>query len=101
MIGDVNITISPINIGSIKYYTVGQMGALTNRSEQTIYSLIKTGNSIRRMKSIKIGRTVLIPIEEYIEFPFTYAGTSANGLHYHYKLDGSIIEEEGECSQLE
>jgi len=89
---EMEITIDPIRIGDKQYYTVGQMAAITNRSEQTIYSLIKNGNAVRQMKSRKIARAVLIPIEELTDFPFTYAGSNAAENIYHYDKEGIIKE---------
>ncbi len=89
---EMEVTINPILIGSNKYYTVGQMAAITNRSEQTIYSLMKNGNAVRKMKNRRIGRTVLIPIEELTNFPFTYAGSNAAENVYHYDKNGIIRE---------
>lgn len=88
----IQLEIDPIDIGGKKYYTVNQLSAIVNKSEQTIYSLIKRGNAIRQMKSIKIGQTVLIPCEELTEFPFTYAGQYTKENVYHYDQNGRVIE---------
>jgi len=91
---DISVKIRPLEIGGKNYFTVNQMGALTNKSNQTIYTLINSGNAIRKMKSIKIADRVLIPIEELVEFPFTYAGARPKDNVYHYNENGIIIDED-------
>jgi len=86
------LTIKPILIGKEKYFTVHQMAAIINKSEQLVYSLTKKGNAIRRMKSIKLVDRVLIPCIELTEFPFTYAGAKPQDNIYHYNKEGKIIE---------
>ena len=87
-----NIDVTEIQ--GTEYVTVSQMASLTNRSDQTIYALIKRGNKIRKMKSIKIVDRVLIPLSEYREYPFTYAGRNCQDIPYHYNEDGTINEGE-------
>ena len=91
---DISVKIKPLKIGGKNYFTVNQMGALTNKSNQTIYTLINSGNAIRKMKSMKIADRVLIPIKELVEFPFTWAGSHPRDNIYHYTENGIIIEEE-------
>ena len=69
----ITLKIEPIKVGKFDYFTVSQMAALTNRSDQTIYNLILQGNAVRKMDSIKIAGRTLIPISELEEFPFTFA----------------------------
>lgn len=89
------VKIEPIKIEGIKYISVKEMAIITNKSDQTIYTLISKGNSVRKMNHIKIGTKVLIPYTEVIEFPFTWAGryTSDSNNIYHYTYDGEIVEE--------
>ncbi len=91
---DINIKIKSLEIGEKKYFTVNQMSALINKSGQTIYGLINFGNAIRRMRSIKIADRILIPIEELMEFPFTYSGAHPKDNIYHYDEHGKIIKKE-------
>lgn len=86
-----NIKIEPIVIGEEKYFTVKQMATMTNKSDQMIYTLIKTGNAVRKMKFRKIADRVLIPCSELLDFPFTYAGFNAKENIYHYNKEGKII----------
>lgn len=86
----IKVEIEPIKMGEEEYYTVNQLAAIINKSEQTVYSLIKKGNSVRKMKSVKIGNTVLIPCEELTEFPFTYAGHFSPENIYYYDKNGRI-----------
>ena len=95
----ISVQIKPIDIGGKKYFTVNQMGALTNKSNQTIYTLVNKGNAIRKMKSIRIADRVLIPINELTEFPFTWAGSHPKDNIYHYNENGIIIDGEKENNQ--
>lgn len=88
------VEIELITIGGVDYITPGQMGAITNKTTMQIYSLIKKGNSIRKMVGLKIGAQWLIPHEEVKNFPFTCVGRRAKGSVYHYNYDGSIQGEE-------
>ncbi|MEJ2248069.1 MAG: hypothetical protein P8Y70_00230 [Candidatus Lokiarchaeota archaeon] len=86
------IEIKPIELNGILYISVKDMATITNRTDQTIYSLINNGNCIRKMKSRKIGSQVFIPYTEVVEFPFTSAGRNASDNVYHYTYEGEIIE---------
>ena len=88
----ITVNIEPILIGKKSYFTVSQMAALTNKSDQTIYNLTRQGNAIRRMKSVKIGGSRLVPCSELTEFPFTYAGPNAREEPYHYNERGKVKE---------
>lgn len=85
------IKIEPIELHG-SFYTVKQFATMTNRSPQTIYNLLKKGNSIRAMKHTKIENFVLIPRSELTEFPFTNTGRNARFSIYHYAEDGTIAE---------
>jgi len=74
--------------------TVNQMASITNKSAQTIYSLIRKGNSVRKMESRKIADRLLIPLSELTEFPFTGCGTASATHVYHYNNEGRIVEDE-------
>ena len=89
------LKIEPIKIGEEHYFTVSQMAALTNRSDQTIYNLILKGNSIRKMKCYKVAGRTLIPCPELTEFPFTFAGPNAKDNVYHYNEKGKAIFPDG------
>ncbi len=85
--------IEPIKIGNKKYLTVNTMAAITNKSTQTVYWLIKKGNTIRKMKAIRIADRWLIPFEELINFPFTSCGPNSKDTIYHYNEKGKIVED--------
>lgn len=85
------LNIEPIKIGEDRYFTVSQMAALTNKSDQTIYNLILQGNVIRKMKSRKIAGRTLVPCSELTEFPFTFAGPNARNNVYHFNGKGKMI----------
>lgn len=85
------IDLTPIDLKG-EFYTVRQFAFLTNRSPQTIYNLIKTGNSVRKLVSRKIELFSLIPISELTHFPFTNTGRNAQVSVYHYTEDGQRID---------
>ncbi len=91
------ITIQVVTIDNKKYLTVNQMSAMTNKSTQTIYTLINKGNSIRKIKVLKLVDRLLIPYTELTEFPFTYCG-GANSKQsiYHYDEQGKVIEDDND-----
>ena len=82
------INIHPIKIGDDQFYTVQQFCSIVNKSNQYIYNLINKGNSIRKLKHIKLAQRVLIYASELIEFPFTCVGPGAKDRVYHYSEDG-------------
>ena len=90
------IDITPVELNGT-FYTVKQFSVMTNRSPQTIYNLIKRGNSIRTLKHIKIENFVLIPCEELTAFPFTNTGRNAKASVYHYTENG----ERADINELE
>ena len=87
----ITLRIEPIKIGEFDYFTVSQMAALTNKSDQTIYNLILQGNAVRKMEAIKIAGRTLIPILELKKFPFTFAGPNAKDNIYHYNEKGEVL----------
>lgn len=78
------VAIKPIEIGNKKFFTVNQFATLTNRSDQSVYLLIKKGNTIRRLKAIKVANRLLIPTDELNNFPFTPIGAGAKDKPYHF-----------------
>ena len=86
------IEIIPEVVGGEEYYTVSQMAALTNRSDQCVYKLVRAGNSVRRMHCLKVVGRVLIPVSELTEYPFTPVGIKSNSKIYHYSKEGRVIE---------
>ena len=91
----ITLKIEPIKVGKFDYFTVSQMAALTNKSDQTIYNLVLQGNAVRKMDSIKIAGRTLIPISELEEFPFTCSGPNAKDNVYHYNENGEVIFTKG------
>lgn len=87
------VEISPVTLKG-EYFTVKQFAMLTNRSPQTIYNLVRHGNSIRRLKGVKIETFVLIPAKELEDFPFTNTGRYAKDSIYHYSHEGEVIKSE-------
>tara|TARA_R100001530_G_scaffold47110_2_gene35397 strand:+ start:489 stop:761 length:273 start_codon:yes stop_codon:yes gene_type:complete len=83
--------IKPININGAKFWTVNQFAFLTNRSDQSVYSLISKGNTIRKLKSFKFANRVLIPYKELTDFPFTPIGAGAKEKPYHYNEQGETV----------
>ena len=60
--------IKPITLNGEQYYRVKHFAALTNRTTQTIYNLIRDGNSVRELKSVHIAENVYIPVSELPSF---------------------------------
>ena len=83
----------PILINGSQYITVQEFAAIVNRSDQTVYNLIKKGNSIRKLKCINIAGKHLILYKEVVDFPFTWSGKCAKDNIYHYTYDGRIAEQ--------
>ena len=90
----IEITVQTIKLENKEYLTVNQMAAITNKSTQTIYALIKKGNSVRRMKSLQVAGRLLIPVEELTKFPFTSCGINSASHVYYYDKHGKVIEDE-------
>lgn len=85
--------IEPIIIDGKKYITVTQFAVLTNRSDQSVYKLIKQGNTIRKLRCLRIAGRVLIPMTEISDFPFTGVGANSVERQYNYIKEGEIIDE--------
>lgn len=81
-------TPEPIEINGKKYYQVKQFAMLTNRTTQSVYKLIKKGNSIRKLKIFYLGDKPYIPMEEVTEFPFISPGPYSENNVYHYTDTG-------------
>lgn len=90
------VEIELTTINGEDYITPGQMAAFTNRTTMAIYNLIKFGNKIRKMKSMKLGYQIFIPYKEMTEFPFTECGRSSEERVYYYNQDGTIKENNDE-----
>ena len=86
------IELDPIKIDREEFYTVKQFAYITNRSEQNVRYLIRTGNRIRKLLHMKIGHQLLIYTHELTDFPFTECGPSDK--IYHYDKNGRVTEEE-------
>lgn len=65
-----NLDLTPIACDGCYYYTVAQFAALVGLTRARVYSLVKKGNSIRKLHGINIGGKPLIDIRELNEFPF-------------------------------
>ena len=82
---------TPININGVMCYHVKQFAALTNRTTQSVYGLIRKGNSIRKLRVIYIERKPYVEAKELVEFPFTPSGPLSEKNIYHYNNQGDII----------
>ena len=81
----------PININGKECYQVKQFASLTNRTTQSIYNLIREGNSIRKLVAFYVEEKPYIPVSELTDFPFVSPGPfSANNV-YHYNEQGEIV----------
>ncbi len=89
---ELKIKIKLTHINGVDFISIKQMSRILNKSDQTIYNLIRKGNAVRKMKHIKIGGSIFIPYIEIEEFPFTYSGKNVPCSVYHYNYDGTIKE---------
>ena len=83
--------IKPITLNGEQYNRVKHIAALTNRTTQTIYNLIRYGNSVRELKSVHIAENVYIPVSELTEFPFTSPGPHSDRRIYHFNEKGEVV----------
>lgn len=84
--------INPIEINGEEYYTVAQFSDITRKSEQSIYILIRKGNSIRKLDAIYIDGKPLIKKSELTHFPFTGPGRKSIRDVYFYDEHGNVIQ---------
>ena len=82
-----------IHINGVEYLTPKTFASTIDKSTPTVWRLIKKGNSIRKLNSVKIGSTILIPLTELIDYPFTLSGNKKlnNKNEYHYNKEGEVI----------
>jgi len=83
-----------ISVDGVEYYKVSTFAKLTKRSEQSVRLLVNSGNRLRKLKHIKIARSLLIPATELTDYPFCLVGISrrivrfdAKGVEYIESLD--------------
>jgi len=89
---------SPTKVNGKEYWTVKQFSSLSQRSEQTIRVYISKGNRKRKLDSIRIGNTRLIPVEELFDFPFLTDGRPSHkyrdyGERFYLENDELLREE--------
>jgi hypothetical protein len=68
-----------------EYYEVKTFAYLKNKTTQTIYRLIDKGNSVRKLKAIRVCGKPLIPIEELTDFPFVAPGPKGSAYAHQAK----------------
>ncbi len=71
-----------ITINNTEYYTVSTFAQITKRAEDTVRGLISRGTRIRKLKSLKMGRSLFIPVSELVEYQFCLAGRSKLVVRY-------------------
>ena len=71
-----------ITINKVPCYTVKRFAQLTDRTENTIRYLVNKGNSIRKLKVIKIDSRLFIPSIELTEYSFLDMGNGAKPYHF-------------------
>lgn len=73
-------------INDIEYVSIRQFIALIGRSaQQSTRRLIDAGNSVRRLKQLRDGVHIMIPLSEVRGFPFVNRGKQINGKDiYHF-----------------
>lgn len=79
-----DLKITPVVIDGVNYYTVKDFAALRSRTTGTIYSLIKKGNTIRKLKARYVVGRPLIPESELTDFPWTPPGPNSEERSYYY-----------------
>lgn len=80
-----------IEINGVKYFRVKDFAALTSRTTQSVYQLIRWGNAKRKLKVKKISDMPYIPIEELTDFPFIKPGPFNENNVYHYDKEGNVV----------
>lgn len=78
------------DINGKKYYTIKQFAEIIGKTEQSVRNYIRLGNKIRRLDSIKVGYTILIPVEELVDYPFTSRGNNSDVV-YHFDAMGEVV----------
>ena len=63
-----------ININNEDVLTVKDFAKAIYKSPEAVYRMIYTGNRVRRIKTVKLGNYVYIPVEEIEQFPWTPVG---------------------------
>ena len=84
-------TPEPIEINGVKYFRVKDFAALTSRTTQSVYQLIRLGNAKRKLKVKKISDMPYIPITELTDFPFIKPGPYNENNIYHYDEEGNVV----------
>ena len=72
-----------------EYVTVVTFAAYIKKTSQTVYRLMKFGNSIRKLRSTHIGGKPFIELEELYIYPFV--SPAGHSIYYHNK-DGTKTE---------
>jgi hypothetical protein len=86
------------DIDGVKYLTANDFAKLLDRSRQSIDTLIRHGNRIRKMKSYHDDKNkIYVPLSEVTEFPFCMQGI--DGHVYHYSLTGKRIVTDKKVSE--
>jgi hypothetical protein len=84
-------TPEPIEINGAKYFRVKDFAALTSRTTQSVYQLIRLGNAKRKLKCKNISGIPYVPIDELTGFPFIKPGPFNENSVYHYDEEGNIV----------
>lgn len=66
------------------YVSEATAADLLHRSIKLISNLTRIGNTVRIMRSKKVGSAILIPEEELFLYPFTRLGPRSTRRIYHY-----------------
>jgi hypothetical protein len=82
----------PTEINGTKYFRVKEFAALTNRTTQSVYSLVKKGNAKRKLLCTWIGDIPYIPASELTDFPFIKPGPYSENNVYHYTKEGELVQ---------
>lgn len=86
------LNIDTVFINDVLCIRLIDFATVTNRSHGHISNLTLKGNSVRKLKCIRIGNNPYIPVSEITEYPFTTVGRNCQT--YYYKEDGTTTDVE-------
>lgn len=76
-------------IDGVRYTSVPDASRFTGKSITHLRYLIEHGNSLRKMKAVRLGAHYFIPEEEIYSFPFVKQGQRK--YVYNYNKEGELV----------
>ena len=71
-----------VTLSGHKFYTVKGFAEATNKKEGSIYRLMHSGNTIRKLLFVKFGTNIYIPELELYNFPFKASGKNSTVMRF-------------------